>query len=67
MNETRKKSEIPSVIFIMESNSIRGGRKALFGKRKKIEAFDKAFLHHLFIKILCIKSECGGGGPWGAR
>lgn len=42
------------VIFIMEAIQFKRGHKALYGKRKKIvfnaKAFDKAFLHHLFIK-----------------
>jgi hypothetical protein len=56
----------------MEAIQFWGGHKALYGNRKKIvfnaEAFDKAFLHHLFIKIQSIKMnmwklEAG----WGMR
>jgi hypothetical protein len=54
-----EKGENSLVIFIMEAIQFWGGHKALYGNRKKIvfiaEAFDKAFLHHLFIKIQSIK------------
>lgn len=53
------------VIFIMEAIQFWGGHKALYGNRKKIvfnaEAFDKAFLHHLFIKIQSIKMNMWKG------
>ena len=56
----KEEGENSLVIFIMEAIQFeRGVRKALYGNRKKIvfiaEAFDKAFLHHLFIKIQSIK------------
>lgn len=61
------------VIFIMEAIQFKRGHKALYGKRKKIvfnaKAFDKAFLHHLFIKnrerikkLSVGEGECVGGG-----
>lgn len=43
MNEARKKSEIPSVIFIMESNSIRGAIKHYSANVRKLEPLIKLF------------------------
>jgi hypothetical protein len=61
MKKRRKqgKDENSLVIFIMEAIQFWGGYKALYGNRKKMvfnaEAFDKAFLNHLFIKIQSMK------------
>lgn len=75
MKKERAEEGNSLVIFIMEAIQFWGGHKALYGNRKKIvfnaEAFDKAFLHHLFIKIQSIKMnmwnekmEGKGGVEW---
>lgn len=65
-----KKEEIPKSFSLWKQFNL-GSRKAWYGKRKQIvfnaEAFDKAFLHHLFIKIRCIKMWAKGYGKEGVR